>query len=148
MIVCPACKRRVFSHREIVGVSLDGRAKCPACGALARLDQMSRCLVATVLALLLWLLLFYGDIFYSGYLFVLSISVILSGWRLLSALALPILSLEKVPGRTRFDRRQNIVAIAALIITGLVIDGLLSYRSEADKRQATAASSNESVRSR
>lgn len=147
MIVCPACKRRVFTRCEILCMSLDGKAKCLACGALARLDQMSRCLLTGVLALLLWLLLLHGDIFYSGYLFVFSMSVIVIGWRLLCAVAFPLLSMEIVPAQTRFDRRQNMVMLATLIVTAIVIDGLLSYRSDADKKQPTAVNSSESVRS-
>ena len=122
---------------------LDGRAKCPGCGALARLDQVSRCLVTGALALLLWLLLLHGNIFYSGYLFMFSMSFIIIGWRLLCAAALPLLSLEHVPGQTRFDRRQNIATIAALMVTAVAIDGLMSYRSDADKRQAAAVSSRQ-----
>ena len=129
-------------------VRLDGHAECPACGELARLDQMSRCLVAIVLALLLWILLLYGDIFDSGYLFLFSTIVIVIGWRLLCAAALPVLTLEKSPGHIRFDRRQNIVMLAILIVTTIAIDGLMSYRSDADKRLATAGSSTESAHSR
>ena len=146
MIPCPGCRRRTFTHRELLGANLDGRVKCPACGELARLDEISRCLIAGVLALLLWILLLNGNIFYSGYLFVFSTLAIITGWRLLSAAALPLLSLEKAPG-VCFDRRQNIVMIGTIIITAVVIDGLLSYRSDADKRHATAVSAAESTRS-
>jgi hypothetical protein len=140
MIPCPACKRRIFSGREMLGTGLDGRAKCPACGGLARLDSMSRCLLACVLALLLWMLLLHGNIFESGYLFLFSTIVIISGWRLLCAAALPLLALEKVAGNTCFNRRQNIVMLAALIVTSIAIDGLMSYRSDADRALRNAAS--------
>ena len=146
MIACPACKRAVFTHREMLRTGLDGRVTCPACDELACLDQTSRCLVTGVLALLLWMLLLHGNFFFSGYLFIVSTIVIVIGWRLLSAAALPLLSLEKAPGHSSFDRRQNIVTLAILIVTAIVIDGLMSYRSDADKRQATATSVSETTR--
>jgi hypothetical protein len=131
----------------MLSASLDGRAKCPACGELARLDAMSRFLPTCLLALLLWMLLLHGNILYSGYLFLFSTIVILSGWRLLCAAALPLLSLEKVPGGTCFDRRQSIVTLAILIVTAIVIDGLMSYRSDADGALDDAASPSVSASS-
>ena len=148
MIACPACKRRVFTRREMLGASLDGRMKCPVCPGVACLDEISRCLIAGVLAVLLWILLLRGNIFYSGYLFVFSTIVIVIGWRVLSAVALPLLSLEKASGHACFGRRQNIVTLAILIVTAIVIDGLMSYRSDADKRQAAAMSAREGTGSR
>ncbi len=139
-IACPACKRRSFGGREVLGASLDGRAKCPACGRLARLDQMSRCVLSCVLALLLWLMLLHGDILYSGYLFLFSMIVILGGSRLLAAATLPLLSLEKAEGHAGFDRRQSIVTVAILIVLAGVIDGLLAYRSDADRAHDDAPS--------
>jgi hypothetical protein len=147
MIPCPACKHRVFGPRDMLWMGLDGRAKCPECGALATLTQMSRFLVLSLLALLMWLLLLEWGIFYSGYLFVFSMTAIVVGWRLLCAAALPLLSMEKVPGHVRYGRRENIVTLAALMVTAVALDGLMSYQSEADKRQAAAADSSERVRS-
>jgi hypothetical protein len=138
MIPCPACKRRIFSGREMLGAGVDGGAKCPACGQLARLDSVSRCLVTCVLALLLWMLLLHGKILYSGYLFLFSTIVIIIGWRLLCAAALPLLSLEQMAQGRSFDRRQNIVTVAILIVTSIVIDGLLSYRSDVDRALGNA----------
>jgi hypothetical protein len=148
MIACPACKRRIFTRREILGAGLDGGAKCGACGQVARLDGMSRYFVASMLALLLWMMLLYGSVFYSGYLFVFSTIVIFGGWRLLAAAALPLLSLEKAPGGTCFDRRQSVVILAIMIVVAIVIDGLMSYRSDADKAHANAASSSASASSK
>jgi len=148
MIPCPVCKRRVFSGREMFGASLDGRAKCPACGQLAHLDSVSRCLLTGVLAMLLWMLLLHGNIFYSGYLFLFSTIVILSGWRLLCVAALPLLSLEKVAGGACFSRRQSLVTFAILIVTSIVIDGLMSYRSDADRGFRDAASPSVSASSK
>jgi hypothetical protein len=147
MIPCPACKRRTFSGQEMLSASLDGRAKCPACGQLACLDAMSRFLLTSLLALLLWMLLLHGNIFYSGYLFLFSTVVIISGWRLLCAAALPLLSLEKAGGSACFSRKQSLVTFAILIVTSIVIDGLMSYRSEADRGFRDAASPSVSASS-
>ena len=147
MIACPACKRHVFTHREMLYSGLDGRVACPACDELACLDQTSRCLVTGVLALFLWMLLLHGDFFYSDCLFIVSTIVIVIGWRLLCAAGLPLLTLEKAPGHGSFDRRQNLVTLAILIVTAVAIDGLMAYRSDADKRHATATSVSEGARS-
>jgi hypothetical protein len=147
MIPCPGCKRRVISSREMLGASLDGPAKCPACGQLARLDSMSRCLLTCMLALLLWMLLLHGNIFDSGYLFLFSTIVILGGWRLLCAAALPLLTLEKAAGSTCFSRRQSIATLAILLVTSIVMDGLMSYRSDADRALGDAKSPSVSARS-
>ena len=137
MLACPACRKRTFTRREIVGTL---GAKCPACGEVARLDSMSRCLLACVLAVSLWSLLLFGNFFYSGYLFVFSTIVLLAGWPLLLAVALPLLALEKAPTGNCFDRRQTIAMFAILIVVAVVIDGLLSYRSAADRADADTMS--------
>ena len=141
MIACPGCKRRIIAYREILGASLDGATVCPACGQVARLDAFSRCVVACMLAMLLWMMLFHADLLFSRYLFLFSMIVILGGWRLLSAAALPLLTLEKAPG-TCFDRRQSIVMLVVLIVFAIILDGFMSYRSEADKAYASTASAD------
>jgi hypothetical protein len=146
MLACPACKKRSFSRSEIVGAGLDGGVRCPSCGQVARLDQMSRCLVACVLAVLLWIMLLYGNLFYSGYLFVFSTIAILAGWPLLLAAALPLLALEKSPGGKCFDRKQSMAMFAILIVAAIVIDGLLSYRSAADRADANTMSAGVNAR--
>lgn len=137
MLACPACHKRTFTRREI---STLGGAKCPACGQLARLDSMSRALVACTLAIILWSLLLYGNLFYSGFLFVFSAIVIVVGWPLLLTITMPLLALEKSPGGVYLDRRQSIGMLALLILLAIGIDGLLSYRSDADKADADTMS--------
>ncbi len=137
MLACPGCRKRTFTRHEI---STLGGAKCPACGQLARLDSMSRALVACTLAIILWSLLLYGNLFYSGFLFVFSTIVIVVGWPLLLAIAMPLLALEKSPGGVYLDRRQNIAMLALLVLLAIGIDGLLSYRSDADKADADTMS--------
>ena len=137
MLACPACRKRTFTRHDI---STLGGAKCPACGHLARLDSMSRALVACALGIILWSLLLYGNLFYSGFLFVFSTIVIVVGWPLLLAIAMPLLALEKSPGGVYLDRRQSIAMLALLIVLAIGIDGLLSYRSDADKADADTMS--------
>ena len=148
MVACPACKSRVYTHREILHSSLDGGATCPACGEVARLDQMSRCVVACLLAVLLWQALLYGGMFFSGYFFVFSMIVILGGWRLLSAVALPLLALEKSPDGPCLNRKQSLVAALILIVTAIGLDTFLSYRIDSDAARTTAATSSPEARSR
>lgn len=143
MAACPTCKRRIFVPRDMLFMSIDGQAQCRACGALARLDQMSRFLVAAVLALFLWMLLLHGNVFFSGYLFIFSTTAIVVGWRLLCAAALPLLTLEPAPDALRYDRRHDLIAVAALFVTAAAIDGLMSYRSDADRRSAAVEAARE-----
>ena len=147
MSACPACKRRTFTRHDFLGAGLDGTAKCRACGQVARLDAMSRFFVTGVLVLLLWMILLYGNILFSGYLFIFSTIVIFGGWRLLTAAALPLITLEKAPRGTCLDRRQSVFILAIMIVVALVIDGLMSYRSDADKAHANAASPSVNARS-
>lgn len=139
MKACPACKRRIFTQRDILGSNINGWVKCPACDHVARLDQMSRFLVTATLALSLFMMLLYGNIFFSGYLFVYSTIFIFAGWRLLSAAVLPLLALETAPGGFYLNRRQSIVTLVIMIVSAVALDGLLSYRSDADKADAAAA---------
>ena len=139
MIACPACKRRVFGQAELLWANLDGSVQCPACGAFGCLDQVSRLLVACPLALLLWLALLYWDILFSGYLFVFSTIVILAGWRLLSAAIMPALALEKSRDGMVFDRKQTLISLAIMMGTAIAIDGFISYRTETEAGQTTAA---------
>jgi hypothetical protein len=147
MIACPGCKRRIIAHREILGASLDGAIVCPTCGQVGRLDGFSRCFVGCMLALLLWMMLLHGDFLFSRYLFLFSMVFILGGWRLLSAAALPLLTLEKAPG-TCFDRRQSLVMLVVLVVFAIILDGFMSYRSEADKAYASTASADADTRSK
>jgi len=120
--------------------SLDGAAKCRACGKLARLDLISRWMLACMLAILLPMVLLYGNVFYSGHLFVVSLVVILCAWRLLSVIGMPILSLELVPRATCLDRRQSIMTFAVIVIAAAIMDGFMAYRIDADEAGASTQS--------
>jgi hypothetical protein len=147
MIACPACKRRVVGPAEMLRANLDGSVQCPACGAFAGLDQISRFFVACPLAFLLWLAVLYWDILFSGYLFLFSTVVILAGWRVLSAVGTPILGLEISRGGAVFNRKQTLVSLAIMIGTAVAIDGFMSYRTEAEAGQTTAAAPRPEARS-
>lgn len=139
MIACPACKRRVFGQSDLLWANLDGSVQCPACGSFACLDQVSRLLVACPLALMLWLAVLYWNIFFSGYLFVFATVVILTGWRLLSAVMTPALGLERSRDGRNFHRRETLVSLAIMIGTAIAIDSFISYRTESDAARTTAA---------
>ena len=148
MKACPACKRRIFTQNDLLGSNINGWVKCPACDHVARLDQTSRFLVTAVLPLALFLTLLYGNIFFSGYLFAYSTIFIFAGWRLLSAAALPLLALETAPGGFYLNRRQSIVTLVIMIVSAVALDGLLSYRSAADKADDATAAQRVNARSK
>lgn len=140
MAACPNCKRHVFTGRDMLYASLDGALKCRVCGKLARLDLLSRWALAVMLAIILPMVLLYGDVFYSGHLFLVSLAVILVAWRLLSAIGFPILSLELAPRDTCFDQRQSLIAVGIIVAAAVVIDGYMAYRIDADEARGKAQS--------
>src|SRR5438105_11434275 len=128
MIPCPHCRRHIFNARDMLYASLDGASKCRACGKLARLDLLSRWMLACMLAIILPMVLLYGNVFYSGHLFVVSLVVILCAWRLLSVIGMPILNLELVPRAMCLDQRQSIMTLALIVIAAAIMHGFMAYR--------------------
>jgi hypothetical protein len=112
--------------------SLDGEAPCRACGRIARLDLVSRWMISCVLALSIPIVLLYGGLFYSGHLFVVSMFVMLGGWRVMSCVVFPFLSLEAVAHATPVNREQGIRIVAVLAIAAIVLDGYMSSRFDSD----------------
>ena len=112
--------------------TLDGRARCRACGRFARLDMLSRWMISIVLAVLLPAILLYGGFFYSGHLYLVSMLVILGAWRFLSWLGLPFLTLEAARGGASLDRRSDALTLAVLAVVALVLDGHMSSRFEVE----------------
>ena len=133
MIACPNCKRRVFTRRDILYAALDGSAPCRICGRTARLDILSRWVISCVIALVLPGILLYGDVFYSGHLFLVSLFIILSAWRLLSWIGFPFLALEEVEASSAIDRKQSILILAVLLAAAMVLDGFMASRFDADE---------------
>ena len=127
---CPSCKRKSFTRNDMLYASIDGTARCRACGRVARLDLLSRWMISCVIALVLPALLLYGNIFYSGHLFVVSLVTIVVGWRVLSLLAFPLLTLEVAPGNFTLQRRQSIFLAIVMLLVAAIIDGFMASRFE------------------
>ena len=130
MTACPHCKRRTFERRDLLYAAIDGAMPCRACGKLAQLDVFSRWVVSIMLAVTLPGMLLYGQVFYSGHLFVISMVLVLGGWRLLCCAGLPYFALEPARDRTVLRPRQSAFVLAALLIAGSVLDGFMSARFE------------------
>jgi hypothetical protein len=132
-LACPGCKRRVFRVHDILYAPLDGTARCRVCGRLARLDLFSRWIISCVIAVILPGLLLYWELFYSGHLFLVSMFVILTAWRVLTVLAFPLLALEEVATRSGVNKKQSFVILAILFSAAMVIDGFMSSRFETEQ---------------
>lgn len=141
-LVCPSCKRQSITRRDIFCAPLDGAAQCRACGQLARLDLLGRWALSSLIALVLPSVLLYGDIFYSGHLFVFSVFFVLAAWRLLCVIAFPLLSLEAVSDRTPIGRKQSVFLAATMLIAMLSIDGFMASKFENGEGYADAATEN------
>ena len=109
---------------------IDGAARCRACGRDARLDTLTRWMMSCVLAILLPMVLFFFGVFYSGHLFVVSMSIIFSAWAVLSVVGFPFLTLEAARTGTAVDRSKSVWLLAALFVAALVIDGFIRARFE------------------
>lgn len=147
MIACPSCKRKIFTRRDMLYAALDGTAPCRACGRAARLDLLSRWMISCVLALILPTVLLYGGVFYSGHLFLVSIFVILGGWRILSLVGFPLLTLEAA-GDSAIDRRQSIVMLVVMLVIMIIMDGYMSSRFDSDNAPENGSSPSAAHRDR
>ena len=141
-IVCPSCKRRAITRRDFFYAPLDGTMQCPACGRLSRLEVFSRFTISCPIALVLPSVLLYGDVFYSGHLFFVSLFFIFGAWRLLCIIAFPMLSLEAVDDRAPISRKQGMFMAATLLVGVLAIDGFMASRFEKGEGYADAAVDN------
>lgn len=130
MITCPSCKRRVLTGRHMLYASFEGETECPSCGRAARLDLPSRWILSCMIAILLPGVLLWGNIFYSGHLFIVSLLVVLGGWRLLSFVGAPILSLEAVKIRSTLDRSHGVLVVVVMLTTATVLDAFIASRFE------------------
>ena len=107
---------------------LDGTAQCRFCGQTARLDLLSRWVISCVLALALPMVLLYGDVFYSGHLFLVSLFLILGGWALLSWIGFPLLTLETVQGGAPLNARTGAVILLVLLFAAMIFDAFMRSR--------------------
>ena len=129
---CPHCKRLTFERRDVLRAAVDGAMRCPACGGVARLDLFSRWVISIVIAVILPGILLWGNVFYSGHLFVVSMIVILAGWRGLSAILLPILALEPTVDNATLRPKHSAYVLSALLAGAVVIDVFMYSRFETE----------------
>lgn len=121
--------------------AIDGAMRCRACGKLARLDLFSRWLISIMIALILPGVLLWGQVFYSGHLFVVSMVLIFAGWRVLSYIVLPCLSLEPaVSERPPLRPRQSAFVLSVLLAAGSVMDVFMAAHFEEHAEQAAVPS--------
>ena len=141
-LACPSCKRLSITRRDLFYAPVDGTMQCRDCGRLSRLDLLSRWSISSLIALVLPSVLLYGDLFYSGHLFVFSFFFVFGAWRLLCIIAFPMLTLEAIPDRTPIGRKQAMFLGAALLIAMLTIDGFMASKFEKGEGYADAAVDN------
>jgi hypothetical protein len=132
VIACPSCKRRVFTRLDMLHAALQGAASCRACERPARLDVLSRWLMASFIALVLPSLFLYAGVFYSGHLFVISICTVLGGWGLLSVVGQPFLTLEPSAGPPPAQRSHSVLLLVVLLVTATILDGFIASRFGSD----------------
>ena len=112
--------------------SLRGTTRCRCCARTLRLDVVSRWMLSCMLALLVPYALLYGNVLYSGHLFVVSIFLIYAGLALLSYIASPLLGLEVAPERAVLNDNQSALVAALVLAAALVIDGFIAAKIEAE----------------
>jgi hypothetical protein len=130
VIACPSCKRRLFSRLDMLHAALQGAARCPGCDRPARLDMLSRWLMASFIALVLPSIFLYAGVFYSGHLFVILIGTVLGGWALLSVVAHPFLTLESSATAPPTERSHSILLLVVLLLAATILDGFIASRFE------------------
>ena len=113
--------------------TLNGLTKCRFCGRTAQLDMLSRWIISCAIALVLPGLLLYGNVFYSGHLFLVSILVIFGGWGILSYIASPVLTLEAVPDSAYIERSKSIAMLAAVLVAAIGFDSFMASRFESEE---------------
>lgn len=104
-------------------------------------------MISCVIALILPTVLLYGGVFYSGHLFLVSIFVILGGWRILSLVGFPLLTLEAA-GDSAIDRRQSIVMLVVMLVIMIIMDGYMSSRFDSDNAPENGSSPSAAHRDR
>jgi hypothetical protein len=112
--------------------TLRGTTQCRWCGRALRLDLLSRWMLSCTLAVLLPNALLYGNVFYSGHLFVVSIFLIYSGLAVLSFLGSQLLALEVAPERAALNRKESALLAGIVLAAAIVMDGVIAYKIDAD----------------
>jgi hypothetical protein len=140
MLACPRCRRPTFTRRDLVSTALDGTAQCRSCSQAVRLDMFSRWLLSCVIALILPGVLLYGDLFYSGHLFVVSLVFVFVAWAALSWVCCPLLTLERAPTGRPIDRKTGMLILVVLLAAAGIIDNFMAARFDAEALETTRAS--------
>jgi hypothetical protein len=130
VIACPSCKRRVFTRLDMLHAALQGAAICRACDRPARLDVLSRWLMASFIALVLPSMFLYAGVFYSGHFFVTLIGTVLGGWGVLSVVGQPFLNLEPSAAAPPTERSHSILMLVVLLLAATLLDGYIASRFE------------------
>jgi hypothetical protein len=89
-------------------------------------------MLSCTLAILLPNALLYGNVFYSGHLFLVSIFLIYCGLATLSYLGFQLLALEVAPDHAVLYRRQAALLGGILLVAASVMDGYIAFKIEAD----------------
>ena len=141
MLACPRCRRHTFARRDLVSTALDGTGQCASCGETVRLDMFSRWLLACAIALILPGVLLYGNVFYSGHLFVVSLLFVFAAWAGLSYLCCPLLTLERAPTGQPIDRKAGMLILVVLLSAAGVIDSFMASRFDVEPLENTRSTS-------
>jgi hypothetical protein len=142
VVACPRCRRRVFTRRDFVSTALEGTGQCRKCGQSVRLDLFSRWVMSCAIALTLPAVLLYGDLFYSGHLFVASFIFIFVAWAALAWLCCPALALERTTtSGPPIDRATGMLIVVVLLAAAGIIDNFMAARFETEPVEQTRSTS-------
>ena len=142
MIPCPCCKSTTFTRRDLVYASLDGTVRCRSCTETVRLDTFSRWILSCAIALMLPFVLLYGDVFYSGHLFVVSLMFIFSAWAALSWICCPFLTLEQARSSPPIERTTGMLVLVVLLGAAGILDSFMASRFELPEAVEEAHTTN------
>lgn len=138
-IRCPGCKRDVITRRDLLYGPIDGTTRCRACGKISMLDLFSRWTISCLIALILPSVLLYGNVFYSGHLFLVSLFFIFAAWRVLLVIGFPLLTLEPARDRRPITLHQSMILAVALLAVALTVDSFMAARFDPPDGYADAA---------
>src|SRR5215218_89399 len=117
--------------------ALHGTTRCRWCGRILRLDLLSRWMLSCALAVLLPNALLYGNVFYSGHLFLVSIFLIYSALAIFSYLGFQFLGLEVADDQAPLDRRGSRMIAGIMLAAAIAMDGVIAYKIDADSTLET-----------
>jgi hypothetical protein len=109
-----------------------GSTRCRWCGRTLRLDLLSRWMLSCAIAILLPNALLYGNVFYSGHLFLISIFLIYGALAIFSYLGCQLLALEVAPDHVVLNRRQTALLAGSVLVAAIAMDGVIAMKIEAD----------------